>query len=372
MRNDPIRVLHVIGIMNRGGAETMIMNLYRQIDRAKIQFDFVESCSEKAAFDDEIRSLGGRTYHCPHYNGRNHFQYCRWWKHFFQKHKEYRIVHGHIGSTAPLYLEAAKAAGAYTIAHSHNSGKDYSIKGLLYRFLAYRVRYIADYFFACSEAAGLDRFGNCVVSGTNYKVFHNAIDVQSYQFRAEERMRIRSELNVQDKIVIGHVGRFERQKNHEFLIDIFRVIHDQNPESVLLLIGDGSLRRKIEKKVEQLKLTDAVLFGGVRQDVNCLLQAMDVFVFPSLYEGLPLVTVEAQAAGLPCVISDRVPEECILTDKLVKVCGLNESLKTWAAAAQGQARITRTDTSQEVQMHGYDISETASWLESFYLEKWHD
>ena len=172
-RNAPIRVLHVIGIMNRGGAETMIMNLYRQIDREKVQFDFVEHSIEAAAYDEEIQRLGGRIFRCPHYTGKNHLAYVKWWNGFFEKHTgEYRIVHGHIGSTAAIYLSIAKKHGLFTVAHSHNSNGPLNPRELLYRILSYRTRFVADFFFACSKQAGEDRFGKRVTNDTKkYKPF---------------------------------------------------------------------------------------------------------------------------------------------------------------------------------------------------------
>lgn len=186
--SEPIRVLHVIGIMNRGGAETMIMNLYRNIDRSKVQFDFVENSYESAVFDEEILSLGGRIYRCPHYNGKNHFTYVKWWNDFFKSHpSEYPIVHGHVGSTAAIYLSIAKKYGAYAIAHSHNSGGDRGIKTLLYKALSYNTRNVADYFFACSTPAGIDRFGKGIVNSSRYSLLNNAIEIGDFSYCADIR-----------------------------------------------------------------------------------------------------------------------------------------------------------------------------------------
>lgn len=372
MINEPIRVLQVTGIMNRGGAETMIMNLYRNIDRKKIQFDFVENSLEPGVFDEEIKSLGGKIYYCPHFNMKNILAYKKWWKKFFlENHAKYLIVHGHIGSTAAIYLQVAKKWGIYTIAHSHSSGTDHSVKDLLYRILSYNTRNIADYFFACSQAAGVDRFGKKVISDpSQYHVLNNAIDTIKFQYNREIRRRVRQQLNLGDSdILIGHVGRFTAEKNHRFILDIFESILSARENSFLILVGNGPLKNVIEKKVEELGIQKKVSFLGVRSDVNELMQAMDVLVFPSIYEGLPVTLVEAQAAGLPCVISDRVPKDSIITTNLISVKSLSDSKEEWAKHILSRKGERRVDHMDEVVKSGFDIKECAKYLEEFYLEK---
>lgn len=366
----PIRVLHVIGIMNRGGAETMIMNLYRHIDRSKVQFDFVENSSEPAVFDEEILSLGGRIFRCPHYNGKNHFTYVKWWNDFFKAHpKEYPIVHGHLGSTASIYLSVAKKYGAYAIAHSHSSGTDHSLHANLYQIMSYNTRNVADYFFACSEVAGKDRFGSKVTSGSHYAVLNNAIDVNRFSYDLSVRVAVRDELGIeQDQLVVGHVGRFTKEKNHEFILKSFSELRKLCIGARLLMIGDGTLRTHIMQMAEQASLSSDVIFTGVRSDVERLMQAMDVFVLPSLYEGLPVTMVEAQAAGLPCIISDKVPPECILTEGLVDVMPLSASPETWAEKILAKRAIPRTDRRAEIAAHGFDITTEAVKLQEFYLK----
>ena len=367
--SEPIRVLHVIGIMNRGGAETMIMNLYRNIDRSKVQFDFVENSSEPAVFDEEILSLGGRIYRCPHYNGKNHFTYVKWWNDFFKAHPgEYSIVHGHLGSTAAIYLSIAKKYGAYAIAHSHSSGTDHSLHSYLYRMMSYNTRNVADYFFACSEAAGKDRFGRKVISGDHYAVLNNAIDVNRFSYDPTVREAVRDELGIeQNQLVVGHIGRYTKEKNHEFILKIFSELKKLDSSVRLLMIGDGPLHTQIMQTAEQLNLSSAVIFTGVRSDVERLVQAMDVFAFPSLYEGLPVTMVEAQAAGLPCIISDKVPPECILTDGLVDIMPLSAAPDAWAWKILEKRDTTRADRRAEIAAHGFDIITEAVKLQEFYL-----
>ena len=344
---EPIRVLQVIGIMNRGGAEAMIMNLCRNVDRNRVQFDFVEHSQEAAAFDDEILSLGGKIYRCPRYTGKNHLAYVKWWKAFFDKHAgEYRIVHGHIGSTA------------------------INLKSAIYRIISFWTRYIADFFFACSDQAGRDRYGiNVVKRKERYQVLNNAIDTQRFAFDLSTRAGIRKVFGYADELVIGHVGRFDAAKNQSFLLDVFSEIVKREPNAKLLLVGDGPLRKQIETKVAALGLSDRVIFTGVRSDVADLMQAMDILVFPSKNEGLPVTLVEAQAAGLPCVISDSIPKDAVITKNLVTTLSLQDSPEKWAEHVLSRKQEARSDHSEEVKAAGFDIRETAKWLEEFYLDK---
>lgn len=365
MEHEPIRVLQVIGIMNRGGAETMIMNLYRNIDRNKVQFDFVENQGSEAAFDAEIRQLGGRIYRCPRYDGKNHVAYTRWWNTFFSSHKgEYPIVHGHIGSTAAIYLSIAKKYGAYTIAHSHSAG----IGSAMYRMFACPTRYIADNFFACSKDAGISRYGKRVGNDSNRcQVLNNAIDTRKFIFSQETRQQIRNHLHIaENAVVIGHVGRFVEAKNHLFLIDIFADIRKRDPNAILLLVGDGELRHEIEIAIAEKHLSKAVILTGVRSNVWDFYQAMDVFVFPSIYEGLPVSLVEAQAAGLPCCVSANIPRDSAITD-LVEFLPLESGAEKWAEIALQRAQKPRHNMLAEIQNAGFDVASTAKWLENFYM-----
>lgn len=364
-----IRVLQVTGIMNRGGAETMIMNLYRKIDRTKIQFDFIENSLERAAYDDEIESLGGKIFRCPHFKGKNYFQYKKWWKEFFNQHKtEYGIIHGHIGSTAAIYLKEAKRNGLFTIAHSHSSGFSLSLGSILYRLLSYNTRNIADYFFACSDSAGRDRFGKNIVNKSNYRVLNNAIDTDLFKYDVKTRNEVRKEFSLENSYVIGHIGRFEPVKNHRFIIKVFKQIRKIDKRDFkLLLVGEGILKSDIEDYANELGVADDVVFTGMRTDVNRLIQAMDIFIFPSLYEGLPVTLVEVQSSGLPCVISDKVPSESIMTKDLVTVKRLDESSEEWAEhiiKRTGEERVSRTD---DIIAKGYDISKTSKELMDFYM-----
>jgi glycosyltransferase involved in cell wall biosynthesis len=352
--------------MNRGGAEAMIMNLYRNIDREKVQFDFVENSQEEGIYENEILSLGGRIFHCPKFNG-NVLSYMNWWNQFFDEHNnEYSFVHGHIGSTAAMYLSSAKRHGIKTIAHSHNTyTKQFSLGQFRYQVMSYPTRFIADYFFACSEEAGISRYGNKV----SFRVIRNAIDTELYKYTADSRKTIFAELQINpEATVFGHVGRFNDQKNHYFLLDIFKEIHEIDKDAVLLLAGDGPLRSAAEKKAEDLGISRHVKFLGVREDIPALMSCMDVMIFPSLYEGLPVTLVEAQCSGLRCLISDRISEESVLTNDLITFMTLELDSSEWAKRAVELSRYSRHSYQKKISEAGYDIKENARWLQSFYLE----
>ena len=360
-----IRVLQVFGRMDRGGAETMIMNIYRNINRSKLQFDFVVHTDQKCAFNDEIKMLGGRIYSVPRFSITNALLYKKAWEKLLRNHPEWRIVHAHIASTASIFLKVANRLGRYSISHSHSigSGKHKLIRKLL------ENRISADYYFACSKAAGIFLYGESIISNPSFKVLPNAINTKEYTFNAIIRDKVRNNFEISDEILFGHIGNFTEVKNHHFLLDIFSVIKEKKECAKLMLVGDGPLRNEIEEYARHLGLENDIIFTGVRSDVNELVQAMDFFVFPSLFEGLPVTIVEAQTSGLPCVISDTVPDECILTKDLVTIMSLKQSAEEWAnhiLSRLGQPRVSHAD---EVRAHGYDIAETSKWLEEFYLSK---
>ena len=365
----PVRVLQVIGIMNRGGAETMIMNLYRSIDKTKVQFDFVVHTNDKGMFDDEIEELGGTIYHCPRYVIKNHFEYKSWWNNFLKKHsREYVAIHGHIGSTASIYLSIAKKYRLYAIAHSHSAGRVIGLKDIIYKVMSYSTRNIADYFFGCSELAGIKRYGKRVANNPNiFSVLNNAINVDNYTYNNEIRRKIREELLInEDQLVIGHIGRFDKAKNQAYLVNIFEKLHKIDENAKLVLVGTGENVEAIKKQIRELNLESSVILTGVRSDVCELLQASDVFVFPSIYEGLPVTVIEAQASGLKCLLSDTISKEVDITG-LVEYMSLNKSASEWAEKILSMLPYDRVDTSSKIVQSGYDIKATAKELTEFYL-----
>lgn len=364
-----IRILHVIGRMGAGGAEALLMNIYRTIDREKIQFDFVVHTEEHQFYDDEILRLGGRIYHTTRFNVINYYKYKKWWNTFFENHKEYAAVHGHINSSAAIYLSCAKKHGIYAIAHSHNTRSvEKTARSFAFRTFAYPIRYIADYYFACSRQAGLDRFGIKVVNQDNFRVLKNGIQSQRFQFSDRERRRIRAEMKVDSStLVIGHTGRFSEQKNHRHLIEVFACIKEKRPDAQLWLIGNGDLLDNIKEMVNENKLQDSVIFLGVTDRVQDYLQGMDVFVFPSIYEGLGIALIEAQASGLPCVVSESIQEEADIGAGLIHKVNLSDSYTRWRDTILEIDKTCRKDTTDYVNDSGYNIANTAKWIEAFYL-----
>lgn len=362
-----IRILHVLTAMDRAGTETMLMNLYRTIDRSEIQFDFAVSATRHCDFDDEIISMGGRIIHYPLYKGTNHFAYKKWWKDFFSSHPEYHIVHGHIGSTASIYLKIAKSYGCYTIAHSHNASEGAGIHGLLYRMYSYPTRNIADYFIGCSNAALTARYGSRVASDAGIStVLKNGIDVGKYAYSSSVRSSVLSELGISSSaFVIGTVGRLTDQKNPLFILDILKELNRRGEDFLFLWAGTGEMKYEIETSISSSGLSSKVRLLGVRSDIDRLLSAMNVFLLPSKYEGLPVIGVEVQASGLPMLCSDRVSSEV----KITEYCRFLDidSASLWADAVLEYREFVRNPSaSSEVTRAGYDIRSTAAWLSDFY------
>lgn len=359
----PIRVLQVVTYMGRGGLETMLMNYYRHIDYSKVQFDFLTHREFDGDYDKEIKELGGNVYHLSNLNPLS-IDYKTSLNDFFENHPEYKIVHSHLDCMAGIPLKYAKLNNVpIRIAHAHNSNQTKDLKYPLKLFYKRNIKKNANYLFACGDEAGKWMFNT-----DNFKVLNNAIDAKDYTFNMNIRNDKRKEFGISDdSILVGHVGRFFPQKNHEFLIDIFNQFHKDYPNSYLMLVGEGELKTSIQDKVKILGLEDYVIFTGLRSDVNELLQAMDVFLFPSLYEGLPVSIIEAQASGLPCLISDKVPIECKKTD-LVYQLNLEDSVNIWSDKVYELSHITRRDTYEEIKESGFDIVENAKWLENFYID----
>lgn len=360
--DEPIRVLHVVTYMGRGGLETMIMNYYRNIDRSKVQFDFLTHRDEIWDYDDEIERLGGKIYHLPRLNPFSH-KYLKSLDNFFKEHKEYKIVHCHQDCLSGIVLKHAKKNGVpFTIAHSHSSNQNKNLKYLIKLIAKKSLPKYADYLLACGKDAGEWMFNT-----SDFTILNNAIDTERYIYNEEKALEMKKKLGITDKFVIGHVGRFRQEKNHSFIIDIFKEVCEKEPNSTLLLVGDGPLEDEIKKKVDDLGLLDKVKFLGAREDVNDLMQGMDVFILPSLYEGIPLTMIESQASGLNCIISDKVPTECIVT-KNVKSISLEESPKYWADEIIKSKNKTRKNLYNEIQDAKFDIKSNAIWLQGFYLK----
>lgn len=363
LMGEPIRVLHVVTYMGRGGLETMLMNYYRHIDRNRVQFDFLVHRDFKADYDDEILSLGGRIYHVSKLNPFS-FHYHHELNNFFKNHPEYKIVHVHQDCLSSFALKAAKRNHvSIRIAHSHNANQDRNLKYLVKRYFMKSIPKYATHLFACGKEAG-----DWMFQGSPFTIMNNAIDTDQFIYNQSIRENVRNTLNIDSNIlVIGHVGRFFYQKNHDFLIDIFNEVHRINKNTKLMLIGTGELEESIKEKVNNLHLKDNVMFLGNKNDVNQLMQAMDIFVFPSHYEGLPVTLVEAQASDLFIVKSNNVPSQCIMTPHILSL-SLDSTAKEWAQQILN-IHYQRGNTSRYIKDAGYDIKQNSQWLQDFYIQE---
>ena len=363
-----IRVLNLFTIMDRGGAETMCMNLYRNIDRSKVQFDFLVYYSKKGAYDDEIEALGGHVYRIPHL--KNLPAHIRGARRFFREHREYAIVHDHMSSNGAFVCREAKRAGVKAIIY-HSHFEPVPIMGtppkVFFRRIINRMFFqIAmrncNLCFACGPKAA-----KVFDSELDVRILNNAINIQKYTFDPEVRKQVRQELHCEDSLVIGNVARMDRIKNQQFLINVFKQILEIRPDSMLLLVGEGVLHVELKKHVDDLGIADKVKFLGVRNDVERLLQAMDVFVFPSIKEGLPVACIEAQAAGLPCIISDSFDPATAVTDRCMAL-SLDDPMERWGQCILDAGKLERVDMTQVIRAAGYDIKETSRQMQQFYID----
>lgn len=364
---EPIRVLHILQRMEAGGTQALLMNIYRKIDRTKVQFDFLVVYKEKQFYDDEIEKMGGHVYKLSFREDLNLPKFQKDLAVFFAHHHEYKIVHCHAYTIGYFCLKAAKKAGIpVRIAHSHSNAAVHDVK-LPLKLIMQKLftRYSTD-LFACSEEAGKFAF-----KGKKFGIVQNAIDSQKFIADANIREEIRKALRVENKFVVGHVGRMQPEKNHDFLIDVFAELKKSKPDAELILVGTGPLEDKVKSKVAEKGLSGCVHFLGNRKDMNRIYQAMDVFVFPSLFEGLGIVAIEAQAAGVPIVCSEGLPPETDITPIYRKLL-LSDGEEKWANAALEMAQnpSAHTNTQKYVIDAGFDMDATAKYMENYYLDRW--
>lgn len=362
-----VKVLHYVSKMDRGGQETFVMNVFRNVDREKVQFDFLCTHSDEGDYDAEIRTLGGqiRYIQLNRISGKlKQLDNTKILYHYLKKVKnEYRVFHIHTQHAMDAFLSAfaAKRAGIpKVVVHSHSISTVYSVSA--HQFFKHFLAMENIFRFACSEEAG-----KWMYKKNNFQIVHNSIDLKQFTFDQQKRDDIRKEMGWENMFVIGHVGRLNREKNHLYLIDIFREVRKRIPESHLVLVGRGELEEEIQKKVQEYDLEDAVSLMGVRSDVERLYQGMDLFLFPSLFEGLGVVLVEAQTSDLPCVISDTIPSEVDITDKIHRM-DIKDTPEKWAnkIAQIFKEQPQRRDTSDMIRKAGYDMQQTAKELEQFY------
>lgn len=365
---EQIRIAQIMGKWVGGGVEAVIMNYYRHLDRNKIQFDFICDSDSTNIPYEEIKSLGGKVILIPPY--QKIFKYIKELTKILKENK-YKIVHSHLNtlSVFPLYC-AKKAKVPVRIAHSHSTtNKKEWKKNLMKQALRPLSKVFATEYFCCSEFAGRWLFGNKAYDKGKVYLLNNAIELDKFKYDEKIRNIKRKELDINDDtIVVGHIGRFVEQKNHEYLIEIFKELHQKEKNSLLILVGQGPLEDKIKIKVNNLGLTNNVLFLGQRNDANELYQAMDVFLLPSLYEGLPVVGVEAQASGLVCILSNAMTKETKVLESTVFL-SLNEVSGVWAKKIINSIKnYTRKDTTNEITSNGFNIKEEANKLENKYFE----
>ena len=363
----PVRVLHILQRMEAGGTQALLMNIYRKINRNKVQFDFLVEYPDKQFYDDEIKQLGGKIYYSTVRKDFNILKFCSLLKEILKKNPEYKIVHVHTYSIGYFCLKAAKKAGIpVRIAHSHNNETVHDSKYLFKLALQKIYTIHATDLFACSAEAGKYLFKD-----KPFRVLKNAIDSQQFIANENTRREVRQELGLENKFVIGHVGRMHPQKKQHFLIDVFAEIKKKKPNAELILVGTGPLEEKVRSKVADKGLTESVHFLGNRKDMNRIYQAMDVFVFPSLFEGLGIVAIEAQAAGVPIVCSEGLPPETDITPIYRKLL-LSDGAEKWANAALEMAQNPKAHTNmqQYVIDAGFDMDAIAKYMESYYLNRW--
>ncbi|WEB81768.1 glycosyltransferase family 1 protein [Vagococcus lutrae] len=367
------------GTKEFGGVSSFVYEIYKRIDKDRIQFDFYSpGCSTYKIYEAEINKMGGSLIEKPIINNK----IIKYFHNFFLilnflKKNNYDIVHvnsGNIFFNVTASLAAKLAKTSVVIVHSHNSNSSAGIKKYIERNVKKILTLSTDVFLACSKKAGENMFSRNIVE-SKMQVIPNGIDLTRFKFSQNERSRIRQELGLEDKYILGHIGRFNKQKNHMFLIDIFDQVKKEVPNSVLILIGDGMDKQKIKSRVSELGIEDSVLFLGIRKDVHLFYSVFDVFLLPSLYEGLPIVGVESQASGLPMLVSDQITRELSLTN-LVNYLPIDEGTDIWTSEIKKNSRFkdstSRTQTFEEIKKSQYSIEDTVDKLTYIYERTYYE
>ena len=363
---EPIRVLQLFIVLNRGGAETNIINYYRKIDRTKIQFDFIVHRQEIGAFEQEILDLGGKIFRLPPINPFKLKNYKKQLNYFFDNNN-YSIIHGHCCELGYyIYKEAFKRKVPVVIAHGHYTKHIYDLKLPFKLFWKKSMLKYLNTYFSCGQQASISLFSNQIANQAF--IMKNAIDSNDFKYNKILDSEKRLELNAQQTLNFVNVGSFVKSKNHVFAIDVFNEFLKIHPNSKMFFVGKGKLFESLKNKISKLNLEEKIIFLGVRNDVNQVLQAMDFLLFPSIDEGLPVSLIEAQAAGLKCFISDGVPIESILINENVEVIALKQSTKFWAKQIYKSINFKKQDMSKKIIESGYDINLNSMILENKYLE----
>ena len=372
-----IRVLQVFTIMNRGGAESMIMNYYRAINRDMIQFDFLVHRKEKAAFDDEIENLGGRIYRMDAINPFYPKDYYNRLRTFFKEHSSYSIIHSHLNTFSCFPHKIAKEFNVpCRIAHAHTAFEPITLRNFVpnkeniieigKKIIKFRLKKnihkYATHCFSCGDKAGQWLFGK----NTDFYTMNNAIDAKKFSYSPAVNQQYRKELGLQDELIIGHVGRLTDAKNHSYLLKVFANMLKHKADCVLVLVGMGELQHKIELEIKDLEIQDNVRVLGVRSDIPELLQMMDIFVFPSYYEGLPVTLIEAQAAGVKIIASDSITREVQLTED-IEFISIHKPTKLWVDAILKKIPYCKKNNLNRIIDGDYDIISNTEKIQNFYL-----
>ncbi|MBQ6334402.1 MAG: glycosyltransferase [Erysipelotrichaceae bacterium] len=360
--NEPVKVLEMIASLTYGGSQAMIVNLCRSMDADKVHCDFIIDHPELSGMKEIIEGMGSKIYVLPTFTGANVKEIKKAWDQFLSEHQDYQILHSHSRSYASIYLPIARKHGLKTIIHSHNTSNGKGFKALVKNVLQYPLRYRADYFFGCSKEAGEWLFGDKIVNSDRFYVLNNAIDTDRFSFDEKIREEYRKMFGLHDEKVFIQVGRLSKQKNSLFTLEIFARYLKDDPLSRLFMVGNGELRGELDKKIEEQGIGDHVRVLEYRNDVQKLLQMADCFLMPSLFEGLSVAAVEAQATGIRCLLSDRC-------DSNVNITGLCEFLplkeETWVAKMKEEVAL-RPYVKEAIVKAGFDVKSTARWLEEFY------
>ncbi len=357
----PVRVLHIVGAIYPGGMENFIMNLYRNIDREQLQFDIAVHARKENDYVEQIEKMGGRVYVLPRLTSNPIKSLKMLYR--LVKENDYPVVIRHTSNAlvAPQLL-TARIAGAKTVCHSHTETDDMLILHKLGRLM---MGVAATNKLACSDKAGKWMFGN-----SKFEIVHNAIDIDKFKYQQEKAQKIRDEFGLGNAKVYGHIGNFAPVKNHTFLLKIFKEISLLDNNVRFFCIGEGNLRKDIESEIQQLGLSDKVILTGIRKDVDCFMSCFDMLIFPSIFEGLPLTLIEAQAAGLPSLISDAITKDVIVTQNLVEMESIEGNASVWAQKAVAMAADTHKSREcqiESISKAGYNIDTLAKWYQSYLL-----
>lgn len=362
------RILHIVGAMDRAGAETLIMNIYRQIDRSEFQFDFLVNAKQQSDYDEEILSLGGRITQIPAFTGLNLTQYKQALNQYLLMHPEYCIIHNHMTSTAYTVAKQAHKLDRRVVLHTHSQNFYSGFKHACFAISSFPLKFVGDYFLACSKEAAVETFGTNILTNPRYETLHNAIDLSEYHCTTENHNALKRIYGLNERPVFGHIGRFIPEKNHDFLLQSFYEVKKVLPNAILLLAGRGPLEEKTKAQTRALNIEDSVKFLGVCDNIAQLLKIVDVFVFPSINEGLGLAAIEAQAAGASCVLSTGVPElaSVIFSKRISLNAGPTEWGHALIKAYDNSLVRNREEAREALANHGYDIVQVTHQLTNCY------